>query len=160
MRRIQRIRQLFWFAVLFISLMSASVLLMSFAIQMGEQDREVTVLTGIIFWLSAIAGYVMIAIADTQRKRFIIQKADGDVKMSSRPGILTFFSNVPATVFDVMMILSFLMLVIINFTDLRYEYIAYVLLFMVVLSLNMHCLFNGKIYRIAKYKRTRGENYE
>jgi len=132
MRSIQKIRRLFWFAVVFIFLMSASILLMPIAVQMGEQDRKMTALIGIVFWLSAITGYTLIAMANTERKWFIIRKVDGDVKMNCHPGIATFFTNVPATVFDVTMILSFLMLIIINFTDWRYEYVTYVLLFLMV----------------------------
>lgn len=158
MRSIQKIRRLFWFAVVFIFLMSASILLMPIAVRMGEQDRKMTALIGIVFWLSAITGYTLIAMANTERKWFIIRKVDGDVKMNCHPGIATFFTNVPATVFDVTMILSFLMLIIINFTDWRYEYVTYVLLFLMVLSLNMHCLFNGRIYKATKYKRTRRES--
>lgn len=132
MRSIQKIRRLFWFAVVFIFLMSASILLMPIAVKMGEQDRKMTVLIGVVFWLSAIAGYVLIAMANTERKWFIIRKIDGNVKMNCHPGIATFFTNVPATVFDVTMILSFLMLIIINFTDWRNEYVTYVLLFLMV----------------------------
>ena len=158
MRSILKIRRLFWFAVVFIFLMSASILLMPIAVKMGEQDRKMTVLIGVVFWLSAIAGYVLIAMANAERKWFIIRKIDGNVKMNCHPGIATFFTNVPATVFDVTMILSFLMLIIINFTDWRYEYVTYVLLFLMVQTLNMHCLFNGRIYKATKYKRTRREN--
>lgn len=132
MRSIQKIRRLFWFAVVFIFLMSASILLMPIAVQMGEQDRKMTALIGIVFWLSAITGYTLIAMANTERKWFIIRKIDGNVKMNCHPGIATFFTNVPATVFDVTMILSFLMLIIINFTDWRNEYVTYVLLFLMV----------------------------
>lgn len=158
MRSIQKIRRLFWFAVVFIFLMSVSILLMPIAVQMGEQDRKMTALIGIVFWLSAIAGYVLIVMANAERKRFIFRKVDGNVKMNCRPGIAEFFTNIPATVFDVAMIMSFLMFIVINFTDWRYEYISYVLLFLLVFSLHMHCLFNGRIYKATKFKRTRRES--
>lgn len=158
MRSIQKIRRLFWFAVVFIFLMSASILLMPIAVKMGEQDRKMTVLIGIVFWLSAIAGYVLIAMANAERKWFIIRKIDGNVKMNCRSGIAEFFTNVPATVADVTMIMSFLMFVIIGFTKWRYEYISFVLLFLLVFSLHMHCMFNGRIYKVTKYKRTRRES--
>lgn len=158
MRSIQKIRRLFWFAVVFIFLMSASILLMPIAVQMGEQDRKMTALIGIVFWFSAIAGYVLIVMANAERKRFIIRKVDGNVKMNCRSGIAEFFTNVPATFADVTMIMSFLMFVIIGFTKWRYEYISYVLLFLLVFSLHMHCLFNGRIYKVTKYKRTRRES--
>ena len=158
MRSIQKIRRLFWFAVVFIFLMSASILLMPIAVQMGQQDRKMTVLIGLVFWLSAIVGYVMVAMANSERKWFIIRKVDGNTKMNCRSGIAEFFTNVPATVADVTMIMSFLMFVIIGFTKWRYEYISYILLFLLVFSLHMHCMFNGRIYKATKYKRTRRES--
>lgn len=158
MSPIRRIKQLFWFAVVFLFLMSASILLMPIAVQMGEQDRKMVVLMGIVFWISAITGYVLIAMANAERKWFINRNVDGNVKMNCLPGIVTFFTNVPATVADVVMITSFLMFVVINFTDWRYEYISHVLLFLLVFSLHMHCLFNGRIYKTTKFKHTRRES--
>ena len=158
MRSIQKIKQLFWFAVLFQFLMSASILLMPMAVQMGQQDRKMTALIGIVFWLSAIAGYVLLAVANSERKWFINRKVDGNVTMNCRPGIAEFFTNIPATVFDVAMIMSFVMFVVINFTDWRYDYISYVLLSLLFFSLHMHCMFNGRIYKATKFKRTRRES--
>ena len=158
MRSIQKIEQLFWFAIVFQFLMSLSFLFMPMAVQMGQQNRKMTVLIGLVFWLSAIVGYVMVAMANSERKWFIKRKVDGNVKMNCRSGITEFFTNVPATVADVAMIMSFLMFVIIGFTKWRYEYISYVLLFLLVFSLHMHCMFNGRIYKATKYKRTRRES--
>lgn len=158
MKSIQKIKRLFWFAVVFQFLMSLSILLMPIAVQMGQQNRRMAVLIGAVFWLSAIAGYVIVAIANSERKRFIRHKVDGNIKMNCRPGIAEFFTNVPATVADVTMIMSFLMFVIIGFTKLRYGYISYILLFLLVFSLHMHCMFNGRIYKATKYRRTRRES--
>ncbi len=158
MRSVRKIKRLFWFAIVFLFMMSASILLMPKAVEMGEQDKSLVALIGMMFWTSAITGYVLIALANSERKWFIYHKVDGDVKMDCLPGIATFFTNVPATVADVTMITSFLVFVVINFTSRRYDYISYVLLFLLVFSLNMHCLFNGRIYKTTKYKRTRRES--
>lgn len=158
MKSIQKIKRLFCFAVVFQFLMSLSILLMPIAVQMGQQNRRMVVLIGAVFWLSAIAGYVIVAMANSERKRFIRHKVDGNIKMNCRPGIAEFFTNVPATVADVTMIMSFLMFVIIGFTKLRYGYISYILLFLLVFSLHMHCMFNGRIYKATKYRRTRRES--
>lgn len=51
--------------------------------------------------------------------------------------------------------------VIIYFGDVANQYITYVMLAIVSFSLNMHGLFNGRIYKTTKYKRTRRvENHE
>lgn len=158
MKSIQKIKTFFGFAVVFQFLMSASILVMPTAVQLGQQDRKMTILIGLAFWLSAITGYVLVGVANSERKWFIDYKVDGNVKMDCRSGIAEFFTNVPATIADVTMIMSFIMFVIINFTKWRYEYIAYVLLFLLIFSLNMHCMFNGRIYKTTKYKRTRRES--
>lgn len=158
MKSVQKIKRLFWFAVVFQFLMSLSILLMPIAVQMRQQNRRMTVLIGAVFWLSAIAGYVIVAMANSERKRFIRYKVDGNIKMNCRPGIAEFFTNVQATVADVTMIMSFLIFVTIGFTKLRYGYITYILLFLLVFSLHMHCMFNGRIYKATKYRRTRRES--
>lgn len=161
MRSIRRIKQLFWSAILFLSIMSATILFMPMIVKAGEQNRMVVVLLGMIFWISSITGYLMVAVADHERKWFINHRVDGNLKMNCRSGISTFFANIPATIFDVMMIASFLLFIIISFTEQKNEYISYVLLFFLVLSLNMHCLFNGRIYKLINLTLVRRErNYE
>ncbi len=161
MRSINRIKQLFWFATIFLLLMAGSILIMPMATKVGEEDRTVLLLSGLVFWISCIAGYTLLFMANKERKYFIRRKLDGDISMGCRSGIITFFDNVPATIADVAMIASFLLFVGIYFTELKYEYISYVLLSILVFSLNMHCLFNGRIYKATKYKRTRRDrSYE
>ncbi len=161
MRSINRIKQLFWFATIFLLLMAGSILIMPMATKVGEEDRTVLLLSGLVFWISCIAGYTLLFMANKERKYFIRRKLNGDPSMDCKPGIITFFDNVPATIADVAMIASFLLFVGMYFTELKYEYISYVLLFIFVFSLNMHCLFNGRIYKITKYKRTRRDrSYE
>lgn len=155
MKNVRKIKRLFWLAVGFLFLMSGTILFMPMVSKTGENNRQVLLLMGTVFWGSAIAGYTMLLLANSERKWFLKNKVGIDNKMNCLPGIITFFTNVPATIADVVAILSFVLMVIINFTDRRYNYISYVLLFLLVLSLNMHCLFNGRIYKTTKFKRTR-----
>lgn len=152
---VSRIKKMFWIAVAFFLLMSASILIMPMASEMGARERYMLILSGCEFWVSFVIGYILIFMANKERKYFIRRKLKGDVSMGCRAGIITFFDNVPATIADIAMISSFLLFFGINFTELRYKYISYVLLFILVFSLNMHCLFNGRIYKITKYKPTR-----
>lgn len=155
MKNVRKIKRLFWLAVSFLFLMSGTILFMPMVSKTGENNRQVLLLIGTVFWISAIVGYTMLMLANSERKWFLKNKVGIDNKMNCLPGIITFFTNVPATIADVVAILSFVLMVIINFTDRRYDYISYVLLFLLVLSLNMHCLFNGRIYKTTKFKRTR-----
>ena len=158
MRTVGRIKQLFWLAAILQFLMSATILFMPFATRIGEQNRILAVLLGAVFWISAILGYTLLIIANAKRKGFIRSKIDGNVKMNCRAGIIEFFSNIPATIADVTMILSLLLFIIVGFTSWRYEYIAYLLLFFFAFSFNMHCMFNGRIYKATKIRRIRRNN--
>ena len=160
MRRLQKIKRLFYCSLILQFIMSFSILLMPIAVNTKHQNTLLTILVGLIFWLSAITGYLLLILANSERKWFINHNVDGNVKMNCYPGIITFFTNVPATVADVTMIVSFLIFLIIGFTKLRYEYISYFLLFLLVFSLHMHCMFNGRIYKITKIKHTRRKTYE
>lgn len=152
MKSVKKITCLFWLAVVFLLLMSVTILFMPMASKAGENNRQVLMLTGTAFWGSAIIGYMMLIFANAKRKRFLKNEVGTDSKMNCLPGIITFFANVPATIADVVAILSLILTVVINFTNLRYDYISYVLLFLLILSLNMHCLFNGRIYKTTKFK--------
>lgn len=155
MKNIRKIKRLFWLAVGFLFLMSATILFMPVVSKAGENNRQVFMLMGTVFWGSAIVGYTMLLLANAERKWFLKNKVGIDDKMNCLPGIITFFTNIPATIADVVAVLSIVLTVIINFTSRRYDYISYILLFLLVLSLNMHCLFNGRIYKTTKFKRTR-----
>lgn len=152
MKSVKKITCFFWLAVVFLLLMSVTILFMPMASKAGEDNRQVLLLMGTVFWGSAIIGHMMLIFANAKRKRFLKNEVGVDSKMNCLPGIITFFANVPATIADVVAILSLILTVVINFTNLKYDYISYVLLFLLILSLNMHCLFNGRIYKTTKYK--------
>lgn len=59
-------------------------------VKVSEQNRMMVVLLGAIFWISAITGYLMIAVAENERKWLINHRLDGNLKMGCRPGSITF----------------------------------------------------------------------
>ncbi len=161
MRQRQRIKQLFWMAVTFIFFMSASILLMPGAVHKEVQNRLPVFLTGLVFWISALSGYVFLALANKERKRLRKHDDRNKTKMKELPGILTFCTNIPAVISDMIMALSLCVFVISRFTSFRYEYITYIWLFLLIFSLHMHCLFNGKIYKFIYPNHIRSEiSYE
>ena len=155
MRRVKKIKRLFWLAIAFIAVASGTFLLMPLVTEATQNRRMLTMAIGIAFWLSSIAGYALLIAANIERRWFINHKVDGDVKMNCLPGIISFFQDIPGTVFDVIMFMSLVMLLIIAFTKWRYDYISYILLSLFYLSLNLHSMFNGRIYKSTKFRRTR-----
>ncbi len=147
MKYFRRMERLFWFAVILLLLMSATILIMPFAAEWGEQNRAIVVLVGILFWVTTIGGYTLLGLAGLERKKHIKQNK---ISNDARIGIVTFFANRPAMVADITMILSLLLFIGLNFTIYKNDYIAYVLLFLFLASVNMHGLFNGRIYKLLK----------
>lgn len=155
MRIVKKIKRLFWLAIAFIAVASGTFLLMPLVTEATQNRRMLTMAIGIAFWLSSIAGYALLIAANIERRWFINHKVDGDVKMNCLPGVISFFQNILGTVFDVIMFMSLVMLLIIAFTKWRYDYISYILLSLFYLSLNLHSMFNGRIYKSTKFRRTR-----
>lgn len=154
MSRIRKITILFWSCVASIFIMSASFLLMPFS---AEKGRLISVLIGLMFWIFAIVGYVLIGIASREQKHFFEMYKEKIKNPNRKPGIIMFFSNIPAVVADTAMICAVILLIITQFTKLKGTYFIYVMLFVLNFSLHMHCLFNGKIYLMTKIKSKRGE---
>lgn len=151
MKTIKKINLLFCFSVLSLMFMSSTILIMPIV------DNTVRILLGAAFWIFTVIGYALLIVANFERRWFINNKMDGNVRMDCLPGIATFFDNIPATIADTVMIISFIIFVICMITKLKYEYISYIVLFLLLLSINMHCLFNGRVYKATKIKRIEGD---
>lgn len=159
MRFAKRLEELYWLSVAFLTIMSSTILVMPFIVTATNENKFLVVVVGVLFWGSAIAGCTSIVMANKERIWFVSKQLDEDVGMGCRPGIVTFFANIPATVADVSMLTSFVLFTIVNFTEHKNSYLAYVLLFIFILSLNMHGLFNGRIYKAIKIKHKRREKH-
>lgn len=155
MKSVKKIKLLFWLSAGFIFLASTTFLFMPLTGNVYQPKRTLTIVLGATLWLSSIASYILLIAANIERRWFIKHKTNGDLRMNCLPGIISFFSNIPATISDVVMFTSFVAFVVIAFTKWKNEYISYVLLFMFYLSLNLHCMFNGRIYKSTKFKRAR-----
>ena len=103
-------------------------------------------ITEVIFWGFMIAGYVLLAMINKSRKSKIRGKQA--IKMTN-PGVICFFSNRFAIVFDMIMALSFVLTIIFwIFPVLNCAVIETFAVFL--LSLHMHSIFNGVNYKYIK----------
>lgn len=145
MREIKQVFVLFWLSVIFLFLMSATILLMPAG---AEAGGNCSASIGLTFWISAAAGYLLLFLVNVKRKN-MMQKSENTVPKDDKPGVLVFFSNIPALTADIMLFSSFLIFIILRFTELKNMYISYIFLFLLIFSLNMHCVFNGRIYKFV-----------
>lgn len=100
--RVKEIRWLFWIAVGCFAAHAISYLLMPAAMRTFENNgsKGSRMLVGCIFWLPLLLGYILVILANLERKTFIRSRLDGDISMQCHMGVVTFFSNTPAVIAD------------------------------------------------------------
>lgn len=145
---IKTLEKLYWSSVGCFFFMSAMILIMPVI----ESNEKAIIPVGLAFWFFAISGYILLIVANVEFKRI-----SGNLRKNKRslPGIISFFSNKIAMITDIAVIISIVAFVIICITELRFKYIAFVTLFLLIFSLHMHCLFNGRIYKLIKNEKER-----
>lgn len=154
MRTVHRIKMLFYLSAFFLTLMSFTIMLMPRASESAITTNNLSViLVGAFFWVLAIHGYGILGVANHKRKRFWIKRLGWDIQKNYRPGFLCFSANRIAEVFDIMMVIFLISSLVVAFTPWRNTFFFIVLLSLLVWAVNMHSLFNGRIYRITKYKK-------
>ena len=161
MNYIKRISCLLWTSVIFLGIHSICYLFMPLASAMADTTNRIPLLVlGSIFWLTMIAGYILLIIANAERRRFIKLKMHEDYKMGCRIGILTFFDNPLAIAADSICFASLAFFGVLLFLQKTDMYVSYILLFLFSLSFHMHCILNGRIYKITKYRPIRRKKHE
>ena len=115
-------------------------------------SKMALVVVGIVFWASAILGYLCLFLADSYRRAFIKRRLDGDYSMGCRMGIISFFKTIPGSIADGIFAVSIVAIIIIFFTGNINRFVTHILLALLSLSFNMHGIFNRRIYKAATYK--------
>ncbi len=154
MRKINKLITYYCLSASAMLIMAATVLCMPYAVRNGEQNRLGIVAVGVVFWVSAITGYGFLIAANIVRKKILSLMSGSYSSLDGKPGIITFFSNVYATVADTTMVLSFVIFIMINLTELKTTFFAYIFLFLLIFSIHMHCMFNGKVFKLVQASRT------
>lgn len=153
---IKRVRTNLILAIAFLCTHAATFLLMPLASKYAEQTHRISLIVlGSVFWAAMLAGYVFLVIANVHRRQFVRKKLDGDYKMNSRIGALTFFANTPATIADITLFVSIAAFGIMLLFKATENYGTFVMLFLLDLTLNLHCILNGRIYKTTKYRPVR-----
>lgn len=134
---------LFWISFVCEIIYSATFLWMPFV----GNNRILLIITGLAFWIFMICGYVCIGMSSRFRKAYYLKTQPEKLHKNQKTGAFKFLSNIPAVIFDGMLITASLFAIITAFTKLKETYLPYPLLFLILLSLNAHCMFNGITYK-------------
>ena len=148
----KRMKLFFTLSIVFITLGSVSILFMPLSVQYSNSSGKITqIVNGLVFWLSFIAGYIMIWLANKERKALY-----GRPK-SRRVGMFRVFSNRYAKVADILTAVSFVCFVGMLIFGGSSSYVCIILLFLFVLSIHMHALLNGLVFDILITKAKKNE---
>ena len=158
---VRSIKHLLWTSVVFFLMNSCTFLLMPTAVKATDsgKTKQSLLIIGIVFWVSIAIGYSLLLLANCHRREFVRKKLNGDLSMGCRMGLITFFSTIPGIISDAAFIAALIAFLIVIHRGTFNNYISYVLLAVLSFSLNMHGIFNGRIYKTTKIKRItrRGE---
>lgn len=142
----------FWAFVISLLVLSVSIALLPAGELNGELKTVMIWVAGSLFWIGLAATVIMAVNINHSRRA-------SPVFRSLYPGLrqfgpINFFRNRPATVADVMMILSLIgSVAALLYANSNYIKLGTIAVF--VFSFGMHCMLNGVNYIYLKYKTRR-----
>ena len=105
-----------------------------------------SLICGIIFWVFTITGIILQIFISVDIRRWCERRRIHRTRFrKTRIGLFSVFSNVPAGISDIVLLVSliaFIAFMVIDPTSM----IAYLTLSVLFLSFSAHCIFNGKNY--------------
>jgi hypothetical protein len=101
------------------------------------------IISGIVFWLSLIVGVVTQVILSRTVKKTL---GRGYLKSKKKIGLISFFSNKYAAIFDIVMVAGCIGMIFSSIFSSYFGYLSYIIWFVFIFSFIMHCILNGKIY--------------
>lgn len=142
-----RRKVMFLLYVLFLAALSVSLLLMPFGIRLADRTLWLTYTSGVLFWVGLLGTVVMVlCIAGSCRR----DKRRSPSQPQSNPcGLVRFFQNTPATVCDILMMVSFAGWIA-TCIWARMTIWPFPFLSLFVFSFGMHCMLNGSNYIYLK----------
>lgn len=127
------------------------LMLIPFANLEGTQGQQMLAyVIAFLFWLSIICEIVFICIANSHRKKLVRKFHKNKEIDKEMIGIFSFLKNREGMMADIMLFLSVILLGIVIWTSVKISWIVIGVVSVLVLSFNLHCIFNGKNYRFLK----------
>lgn len=150
-RRKQRKRMLYLY-MLFLAVISLSVLLMPIGVKTAESTMLVTYISGVLFWVGLV-GTAFMAVFITY-SRHHSRGFKNNYPHLRRLGIIHFFQNTPSIVCDIVMFVSLVCFAVARIWFGRTFY-PFLFLSILIFSFGMHCMLNGSNYIYINYQTRR-----
>lgn len=136
------------------SFVSSFALLSYVFIGMNDiSDKIIGIIFPVIFWLGLIAEQILIWKSNAVRKE--IENIGKTRKFRGRPGIINIWKNRYGAIADIVCLASLLLLALFMIIGIGEKAVQYILIFLLVLSFRLHCIFNGQNFRYKKYLEKR-----
>lgn len=157
MRRIKKssVRILLSLYMLFVIITAATFPIMPFSSQ--ATARAPVIAVGLTFWIGTVFSLIFLVLTFVKYKKWNLQEHGDEIPRKTLPGVIKFFSSTPAAVADGVFIASLISFIVLQFTKYSGTYAGFILLFLIIVSFNLHSILNGKIYKEIKKKTKRGE---
>ena len=135
--------------------LSVSLVTMFYAGQLSlNGSKALTYFSGGIFWFSFISEIILSIILSSRRKKYIKQNLlKLKNKKKKHPGFISIFSSLEAAICECIFIIgliSFGVCIVLSRSD---KLIAYIILSITILSLQLRCLLTGKNYFYIKSEK-------
>lgn len=147
----------FLISCLCFSVISISVLLLPLA---GNGENNIQIYIGygigILFWLGLIAGIVTYIKLYVQNREFIKEKAG----KKNRPSCINFFRNKYAAAADIVLCMSFVVMILGNIFIEFPTGVDVIVLCLFITSTYLHFLLNGDVFHIISFAQTGIEKKE
>ena len=116
----------------------------------GITGRVCSILVACAFWGGLILEQVFFWLANKERKE-LQKKANKARKLKQDTiGLLAFATSKEARICDVALVVSLLLLIVVLILDVRSDWAVVLVVSMLYASFNLHCILNGKNYRVIK----------
>lgn len=137
----------FYLYIAMLAILSGSTFMMPFGIKTADKSMLLTYMSGALFWIGLIGTIVMAVLVTISKRR--CKEFEESYQGSKKLGLICFFKNTEAFVFDIIMFVSFVGFVI-TAIWVGTTVWPFVFLPVFIFSFGMHCMLNGSNYIYIK----------
>ncbi len=139
----------FLFVALVVSFLFVALSFLLIPIESDKLIGELSLMpfiAGIVFWVSLVSALIFLVVLSVKRRKFYVRYNLKQNEKHKRIGFLSFFRNKFAAAVDILMVISFVLLVIVFVVTGGKYYDSYVAISLSLFLLFMHSIFNGKLF--------------
>ncbi len=145
-------KQLMWLYVFFLALLTVSIFLMPVS-NIKDDSVVILYLSSATFWIGLV-GTIYSAIKINHSRR--VYSKFNDIAWNRQIGLINFFRNKPAIVFDIIMFVSLVGFVV-SEVYIKNLIVTFIFFALFVFCFGMHCMLNGINYKYLKLNVRRDE---